>query len=722
MSVNTQVQDTRRRRRLATTLTITFALVSVLVILVVQTLQLTYSLNSQQAVLSSKLEVIAQDASKTVSSFIEEQFSVLETAVDLADPLSAPIQEREIVLDSLLGLQPAFRQVVLLDAQDRQQANASRLAQASSGKIFSQLDTNALAQLHDGQRFVSPVYIDDATSEPLVVMALPVLDIFGDFEGTLAVELNLKFMWNLVDQLKAGETGYVYVVDSVGNLIAFSDTARVLQGENVQNIFEVNEFTKNPNGSSDITPDVETYTGILGTSVVGTYAPLGTPAWAVVVELPEQEAYQEGRRQGNWALLTSIGVTILAGLLGYLVSRRLATPIIDLSRTANEIAGGNLSAEAKVEGYTEIAQVASTFNLMTSRLRELIGGLEQRVAERTAELEYASHQVERRAKQFEAIAQISRTISSIQNQNDLLLRIPRMISQYFGFYHVGIFLLDDNKQYAVLRAANSEGGQRMLERGHRLGVGQTGMVGYVTSTGNPRIALDTGADAVYFDNPDLPKTHSEMALPLKSNRQVTGALDVQSTETNAFSQEDINILSALADQVSAALENARLHEEARDALSKAESAYRQLTSDTWSNIRRYAPIVGYRFDGAKAEPLRMPTNGKQDEGPKEAFSVPVELRGESIGRLRINPAVEGHKWTDDEIAIIQATAERVALAVENARLVSESQKRASKEQVIGEISSKISSAINLDNILQTALREMGRILPGTEISIQVENE
>ena len=140
------------------------------------------------------------------------------------------------VLESLLGLQPAFRQLVLLNNRDTQLAEASRLSQASSGKIFDQLTEDALTQIHQGQRYISPIYIDDATSEPLVAMALPVLDLFGDFQGSLAVEVNLKFMWDLVDQLDVGETGYAYVVDSQGNLIAFSDTSRVLRGENVRHI------------------------------------------------------------------------------------------------------------------------------------------------------------------------------------------------------------------------------------------------------------------------------------------------------------------------------------------------------------------------------------------------------------------------------------------------------------------------------------------------------
>jgi len=283
-------------------------------------------------------------------------------------------------------------------------------------------------------------------------------------------------------------------------------------------------------------------------------------------------------------------------------------------------------------------------------------------------------------------------------------------------------LLDENKQLAILRTANSEGGKRMLARKHRLRVEQTSIVGYVTSTGNPRIALDTGTDDVYFDNPDLPETRSEIALPLISGKQVIGALDVQSTEPNAFTQEDIDILLALADQVSAALENARLHEESQESLARAEIAYRQLTGETWSNYQRSATVVGYRFNGIKAEPLDRSANEKNIKRLQDAHSVPLQLHGKSIGALRIKSANGEHIWTEDEIAIIQATAERVALAAENARLVEESQKRASKEKIIGEVTAKIGSSVQLRNVLQTAVEELGRNIPGSEIVLQLASE
>ncbi|MBI3162558.1 MAG: hypothetical protein HYZ23_08610, partial [Chloroflexi bacterium] len=142
--------------------------------------------------------------------------------------------------------------------------------------------------------------------------------------------------------------------------------------------------------------------------------------------------------------------------------------------------------------------------------------LDQRIRERTLELEKANQQAQERAARLQIISEISQEISSNVDQNPRMFldRITQLISEKLGFYHVGIFLLDKNREFAVLRAANSEGGKRMLERRHQLKVGGTGIVGYASQSGRPRIALDTGSDAVFFNNPDLPKTRSEIALPL----------------------------------------------------------------------------------------------------------------------------------------------------------------------------------------------------------------
>jgi GAF domain-containing protein len=370
---------------------------------------------------------------------------------------------------------------------------------------------------------------------------------------------------------------------------------------------------------------------------------------------------------------------------------------------------------------------------MTARLRETLDSLERMVAERTAELFSANEKNERRAKQFESIAQVARTISSTRDIDVLLNQITTVISREFGFYHVGIFLLDAAKEYAILSATNSEGGRVMLQRGHRLKVGETGIVGYVTGTGNPRVALDTGADAAFFNNPDLPETRSEIALPLRAGEDIVGALDVQSTEPGAFSQEDVNILSTLADQVSVALQNARQFEQTRKALNEAEALAKQFARVGWQQYTKDKSLVGIRHTGARATLLYERNGNKEkeeevwDTDPTQAksrgafLSLPITLRGEVIGAVDVR-SPDSRPWDQDELDIITAIIERAAIAMENARLLEESQRLASKEAKIGAVTAKISSSINMRNVLQTAVEELGRALPGSEVVIQFQTD
>jgi len=342
--------------------------------------------------------------------------------------------------------------------------------------------------------------------------------------------------------------------------------------------------------------------------------------------------------------------------------------------------------------------------------------LEQYANERTAELVIANRRNEHRAAQLEAIAHIARAISSIQILSELLSQITKTISEQFGFYHVGIFLLDGNKEYAVLTAANSEGGKIMLEHNHRLRVGGTGIVGFVTNTGQPRIALDVGLDTAHFNNPDLPDTHSEIALPLRVGINIFGALDFQSTETNAFSQEDISILSILADQVSIAIQNARSYQQIQEALAQAYIASTQMSNQQWQQFLVHEPVEGYYFDGVDIKNL-VPS----DKQRPHSLAIPLILRGTRIGTLKLSTTDSNRKWTAEEIDMAQAIAERTSIAVENARLLQESQKRVVKERTIGQISAKIGSLSNLEGLLQTTIQELGNALPGTDIAIQFKN-
>jgi GAF domain-containing protein len=349
-------------------------------------------------------------------------------------------------------------------------------------------------------------------------------------------------------------------------------------------------------------------------------------------------------------------------------------------------------------------------------LQTLSNELEERVMKRTTELEQSTDQIQKRAAQFETIAQLARIINSIQDPDSLRQKITQLVSASFGFYQVGIFLLDESRQYAVLIAANSEGGQKMLDRKHRLKVGSEGIVGYVTSTGNPRIALDTGADAVYFDNPELQETRSEMALPLRVGKTIVGALDVQSTIPNAFSEDDVEVLSILADVVSVAIENARLFEESQRVLTEAQTAFSKSTIEAWQKMTKRRKMIGYELAGTTIRSIDKPIKGNGS-----STAIPIKLRDRAIGTMNIN-LPEDKKLDTDETDISKALAERVGIAIENAILLEETQRTAAKEQMIGEITGKIGSSINLRSMLQTAVEELGRNIPGAEIVIELKND
>jgi len=409
------------------------------------------------------------------------------------------------------------------------------------------------------------------------------------------------------------------------------------------------------------------------------------------------------------------GADILIGIVVLCVSATILNLLVERLKTTLAKAEAN-----------ERSQIEANQELMNLKM-----SLEQRVEERTIaltqrgkELEFAYTRLQRRAAQFEALAQVMQTITSVRDLQQLLPRIATVISEKFDFYHVGVFLLDEAHDYAVLSATNSEGGRKMLERKHRLRVGAEGIVGYVTSTGEPRVAMDVGRDPVFFNNPDLPGTHSEMALPLRNEDRIVGALDVQSKETGAFTDEDIQMLSLLANQVSLAIENARLFDETRIALAEAETVSRQFTREAWGRLPVEHNLIGFRYNITGAAPLSEPIDlteldkGKSQSRQTETSQVlvPIELRGETIGTLVVqSPSAE--KLNQDQLDLIKAVAERVALSAENARLFEETTRRAERERLVSDITGKVRSMNDPQAMIQIAVEELRKALGATRVDV-----
>lgn len=337
---------------------------------------------------------------------------------------------------------------------------------------------------------------------------------------------------------------------------------------------------------------------------------------------------------------------------------------------------------------------------------------------RTDELIISNEQLENRTQKLHAIAIVTRTAASIQNFDLLLASITGTISQELGYYHVGLFLLDEQRELAILRSTNTEGGLRMLQRGYRISVGQINPVGFVAQTGQPRIVQFENEDFVALRNPELSETRSELVLPLKAGDQIIGVLDIQSVEANAFAESDISTLSILADQVAITIQNSFLYEQSLSALRKAGVESMQAAAEAWKGYEKSIQTKGYFYDGIKSEPLK---DLKESKKVGSSLLIPVELRGQTIGRFKLSLSDAARQWTDDELAMVSATAERVALALEGARLLDEAQKRATREAFLSDVATKLSASFQLDSILRDTVQELGQTLKNSTVTFQLIN-
>jgi GAF domain-containing protein/HAMP domain-containing protein len=585
---------------------------------------------------------------------------------------------------------------------------------------------------------------------------MPVNDDHGNFRGVAAMDIQLTKITELINTIRVGETGYAFLIDREGHVIAMSEKGYqdfgltaddIAAGTYLENsllpkvsieLFGVMaKMTSSQNGIGIITlGNTEKYIAYHPVLSVG-YS-LG-----VVVEVGEtQRNVMKTEEQLEVNALRTIlnltGTMAIIWIIFLLVSRSLGNaltkPLAALTANARLIARGELVNVPSSDSGDEVGLLTNTLATMTNNLRATIGATEQRVIERTAELRNAVAESEKRAQELKTISEVARTVSTEIELETLLNTVTYLVSERFGFYHVGVFLVDAVTKYAILRAANSPGGKRMLERGHKLEVGREGIVGYVTGTGEARIALDVGEDAVYFDNPDMPNTRSEMALPLKLRGRIIGALDVQSVEPNAFKADDVDTLGILADQIAIAIDNARLFAETQRTLSEVQSLYGEYVGRTWSGKTSKTPI-GYHHSAGGGQTLMEPVEweeaqdalviGKtlvtanQADSPASisAVAVPIRLYNQTIGVIDVRSADPSRQWREDEIAVIEATAERLALALENARLFEETSARASREHAVAEITSKIRGTNDPQAMIRIAIEELKRVLNVTRVEI-----
>ncbi|MEA3396926.1 MAG: GAF domain-containing protein, partial [Chloroflexota bacterium] len=443
------------------------------------------------------------------------------------------------------------------------------------------------------------------------------------------------------------------------------------------------------------------------------YSSVEVTGWNVVVQQPLAEVYATAIQMTQQSVILIILFVIVAFGIGWVFMARTTRPLHDLVAGATAIGAGNLQYTIEVESRDELGLLARTFNQMTVQLRDLIGSLEQRVADRTADLA-------RRSTHLEAAAQVARDAAAIRDLSQLLDQTVRLISERFGFYHAGIFLVDETGEYAVLQAASSAGGRRMLAREHKLRVGEVGIVGYVAEAGEPRIALDVGEDAVFFENPNLPDTRSEMALPLKSPEGVIGVLDVQSIEPEAFTEEDVAVLQTLADQITVAISNARLFRRVQESLELERRLSGELSAQAWRTLLQAHPGLEVRRN---RQGLSLRREGKTEEkekmGEGSLTSLPIKVRGRTIGVLDARRPAGGAPWTEETQEWLEMFTEQLGTALESARLFQDTQRRATRERLVGEVTTRMRETLDMETVLKTAAREIGEALELAALDVRL---
>ena len=486
--------------------------------------------------------------------------------------------------------------------------------------------------------------------------------------------------------------------------------------------------------------------------------PTGVPSWKVAL----------GKRRVSVLNILLYGVIVLGGIPLVLLLVGL------IGQKSAAWSGFHTLYCAAYTGAVVVTLIQWLFNSsLTGAVRE---AEEKRVEavrsqalleERMAELATAGALLQRRALQFQTAAQVCHAITPLLDLEELVQEVVDRVCDRFDFYYTGLLLIDESGRWVALQAGTGEAGPRMVAQGYRLGVESNSVVSRCVASSQARIAVDIasaqarlgsvaasaepGGRGVHLDgavdivqiNPLLPETRSELALPLLSHGRVIGVLDIHSAKREAFSEEDVTALQMMADQVTAVIENALMFAETQARLAEMEELEQSLVREQRSRLRpgRVTPLyertrpdvpslgdeIQLEIEQAMARRemiVQSDTGDGAGQAPstgsgQAALVAPISLRGQVIGALGLQEMEGGRQWTDDEIALIEAIADQMALAIENARLIEATQRRAERERLIAEISARVRASLDPDTILKTTVQELGRVLGAERTLVEI---
>jgi GAF domain-containing protein/HAMP domain-containing protein len=524
----------------------------------------------------------------------------------------------------------------------------------------------------------------------------------------------LPDLYALIHEFPQGaQTTHIFLLDSDGRLITPSDEFAWLRDASHSKGFQLAQ--RGETGVSSY------YSPLLKNEVLGYHATVtfpNGPQFTFLVETPVDEITRQAIEEGFvtllWAGLGTLALGLLSIALGTLV---IARPLARLTEAARQITAGYLDLRLpRLTRRDEIGVLNNAFGEMADQLLGAIHELEGRVTERTRNLK--------------TTLEVGRVLTSIRDLDTLLEHVVNLIRDRFDtIYHVQVFLIDPQTRRANLRASTGAAGRGLLRRGHYLDVGSQSVIGNVTATGHAVVALNTSNNPIHRRNEFLPDTRAEMALPLRIGNRILGALDLQSTLPDAFGAQDVELFQGMADQITTAIENATLFDESMTRLLEIERLNRSLTETAWREVgQRRAPQVfsaaagqdvrpSNRWTDLQLEAMRTRQIVERVEGDTVMFAVPVLLREQVMGAVEWQ--VPQAHYTHNTRQTASELSTRLALTAENIRLFEQSIQAVQREQQVNQISSKLIGTTDIDQILQTAVRELGLALRTSQTVIQL---
>ncbi|HSL45130.1 MAG TPA: GAF domain-containing protein [Anaerolineales bacterium] len=529
---------------------------------------------------------------------------------------------------------------------------------------------------------LSPPYFDIGGAKIwMVTWSVPFFDADGGLKGVATTDIAFSQTQQIVRQIEVGQKGYAFLIDSQGTILGIGDNGGTYQ-------IMVDSMLSSPTSS-----EAKTWTDLVQSMMKGSsgfaevtdpqgqpmfvaYEPIGLDTgWSLGLAFPQTELFRPATQLQNTLIIFAIAVVIVFAVVLYFFTRSITRPLqrlayyaAGLARREFRLMHGKLAEPIQLKTHDEIEDLAHAFNHMATEVALAFEKLEERVVERTHDLELAS--------------EVGRTATEkVMDLSEMLMDVAEMIRSRFDLYYTQIYLTDPAGQKLTLRAGTGEVGKELLQRGHSLTISTGSLNGRAVIEKEAQVVADTRESPGFMPNRLLPNTQSEMCVPLIVSGKVVGVLDVQSERPGALSESNLPAFQALAGQLAIAIQNTVLFAEVQEARAEVESQVRRLTEQGWGdflNAIDRGEKIGFAFEHSEIVRLQPATLTKEDRG----LSIPLNVTGTKVGEIHL-PIQPDQSWTDKELELIQATGAQLAQHVENLRLLAQAERyRAEAEQAL----------------------------------------